>query len=303
MNSKTNLKTIRTIVASLAAAASASLTAGVPLNNLQGTGGIAFNPLAYTAGLPWDDDGGGDPTNAVEKTDSALNGVVSRPQLGAWYVNLNDAGVNWWAASAALSFADRVEISGGYGFVNAHKYGDKSINTYNLGAKVRFLDENAFDTAWVPALAVGGVYKYTDSRTVEALGLDDDGFDAYVVASKLITQTPVPVLLSAGLLLSDEVVNGVVGHNDYDVVAFGNIDVLPAENVAIGVEYKQGVDAGDGIRNHDYWDAHVAWFVTKRLTLVAAFAETGDKDKFYRKGSAKNLGVGSGAVFSIQYQF
>ena len=303
MKSNSNLKTIRTLVASLAAAASASLTAGVPLNNLQGTGGIAFNPLAYTAGLPWDDDGGGDPTNAVEKTDSALNGVVSRPQLGAWYVNLNDAGVNWWAASAALSFADRVEISGGYGFVNAHKYGDKSINTYNLGAKVRFLDENSFETAWVPALAVGGVYKYTDSRTVEALGLDDDGFDAYVVASKLITQTPVPVLLSAGLLLSDEVVNGVVGHNDYDVVAFGNIDVLPAENVAIGLEYKQGVDAGDGIRNHDYWDAHVAWFVTKRLTLVAAFAETGDKDKFYRKGSAKNLGVGSGAVFSIQYQF
>ena len=303
MNSKTNLKTIRTIVASFAAAASASLTAGVPLNNLQGPGGIAFNPLAYTAGLPWDDDGGGDSTNAVEKTDSPLNGVVSRPQLGAWYVNLNDAGIDWWAASAALTFADRVEISGGYGFVNAHKYGDNSINTYNLGAKVRFLDENSFDTAWLPALAVGGVYKYTDSRTVEALGLDDDGFDAYVVATKLVTQTPVPVLLSAGLLLSDEVVNGVVGHNDYDVVAFGNVDVLPAENVAIGVEYKQGVDAGDGIRNHDYWDAHVAWFVTKRLTLVAAFAETGDKDKFYRKGSAKNLGVGSGAVFSIQYQF
>ena len=303
MNSKTNLKSVRTLVATLAAAASSTLTAGVPLNNLQGTGGIAFNPLAYTAGLPWDDDGGGDSTNAVEKTDSALNGVVSRPQLGAWYVNLNDAGVNWWAASAALTFANRVEISGGYGFVNAHKYGDKSINTYNIGAKVKFLDENSFDTAWVPALAVGGVYKYTDSRTVEALGLDDDGFDAYVVATKLVTQTPVPVLLSAGLLLSDEVVNGVVGHNDYDVVAFGNIDVLPAENVAIGVEYKQGVDAGDGIRNHDYWDAHVAWFVTKRLTLVAAFAETGDKDKFYRKGSAKNLGVGSGAVFSIQYQF
>ena len=274
---------------------------GVPLNNLQGTGGIAFNPLAYTAGLPWDGAEGGDSTNAVAH--SALNGKVSRPQIGAWYVNLNDAGINWWTTSAALSFFDHVELSAGYEFINAHKYGDKSINKYNLGAKVKFLDEDAFDTSWVPALAVGGVYKYTDSRTVEALGLDDDGFDAYVVASKLITQTPVPVLLSAGLLLSDEVVNGVVGHNDYDVVAFGNIDILPAENVAIGFEYKQGVDAGDGIRNHDYYDAHVAWFVTKQLTLVAAFAETGDKDKFYRKGSTKNLGVGSGAVFSIQYQF
>ena len=309
MNITNNSKTVRTVISlSVAALASAAVYGGVPLNNLQGTGGIAFNPLAYTAGLPWDGDGGGDTTNAVEH--SALNGKVSRPQVGAWYVNLNDAGINWWAGSAAISFADRVEVSGGYGFINAHKYGDKSINTYNLGAKVRFLDENAFDTAWVPALAVGGVWKYTDSRTVDAFRLDDNGFDGYVVASKLITQTPVPVLLSAGLLLSDEVVNGVVGHNDYDVVAFGNIDVLPAENIAIGLEYKQGVDAGDTpvtgghhIRNHDYWDAHVAWFVTKNLSLVAAFAETGDKDKFYRKGSVKNLGVGSGAVFSIQYQF
>ena len=306
MNNISTSKIIRlTLAAAITAAGGA--TAGVPLNNLQGTGGIAFNPLAYTAGLPWDEDGG-DSTNAVEH--SALNGIVSRPQIGTWYVNLNDARINWWAGSAALTFADRVEVSTGYGFINAHKYGDKSINTYNVGAKLKFLDENAFDTSWVPALAVGGVWKYTDSRTVEAFHLDDNGFDGYVVASKLITQTPVPVLLSAGLLLSDEVVNGVVGHNDYDVVAFGNIDVLPAENVAIGLEYKQGVDAGDtratgghSIRNHDYWDAHVAWFITKQLTGVAAFAETGDKDKFYRKGSVKNLGVGSGAVFSLQYQF
>ena len=308
MNTKINSKFIRTVISfSVAAIAGAAVHGGVPLNNLQGTGGIAFNPLAYTAGLPWDEDGG-DTTNAVEH--SALNGKVSRPQVGAWYVNLNDASINWWTGSAAITFADRVEFSTGYGFINAHKYGDKSINTYNVGAKVRFLDENAFDTSWVPALAVGGVWKYTDSRTVDAFHLDHSGFDGYIVASKLITQTPVPVLLSAGLLLSDEVVNGVVGHNDYDVVAFGNIDVLPAENVAIGLEYKQGVNAGDtsatgghSIRNHDYWDAHVAWFVTKKLSLVAAFAETGDKDKFYRKGSVKNLGVGSGAVFSIQYQF
>ena len=284
-------------IAAGAGAIGATLHGGVPLNNLQGTGGIAFNPLAYTAGLPWDDES--------ESAD-----IVSRPQLGAWYVNLNDADIDWWAGSAAVSLFGRVEISGGYGFVSARKYGDKSIDTYNAGAKVRLLDENAFDTSWVPAVAVGTVWKYTDSRTVEAFGLDDNGFDGYAVASKLITQTPVPVLLSAGLLLSDEVVNGVVGHNDYDVVAFGNVDVLPAENIAIGLEYKQGVDAGDtratggrSIRNHDYWDAHVAWFVTKKLTLVAAFAETGDKDNFYRDGSVKDLGVGSGAVFSVQYQF
>ena len=293
MNISIEKKFVRTVIsASIAAAAIGAAYGGVPLNNLQGAGGIAFNPLAFTAGQPWE---GGESND--------LNQVVSKPQVGGWYVNLNEKDINWWAAGAAFTVANRLEVSAGYGFVNAHKYGDKSINTYNIGAKLRFLDENAFDTAWVPALAVGGIYKYTDSKTVDALGLDDDGFDAYVVASKLITQTPVPVLLSAGLLYTDEVVNGVVGHNDYDVVAFGNIDILPSENVAIGVEYKQGARVGDGIRNHDYWDGHVAWFVTDKLTLVAAFAETGDPDKFYRKGSAKNLGVGSGLVLSVQYQF
>ena len=284
--------TLRITVAALAALAHDLLFAGVPLNNLQGAGGIAFNPLAYTAGLPWEY---GATTN--------LNDFVSAPQFGTWYVNLNDADINWYAGSAALTVANRLELSYGYGYINARKYGDKSIETHNVGAKLRLLDENAFDTVWVPAVAVGAVWKYTDSKTVDALGLDDNGFDYYAVASKLITQTPVPVLLSAGLLYTDEVVNGVVGHNHYGLAAFGNIDVLPAENVAVGLEYKQGADVGDGIRNHDYWDGHVAWFVTKKLTLVAAFAETGDKDKFYRRGSTKNLGVGSGLVLSAQYQF
>ena len=299
MNIKSNKKIVRAAVASLAVASGASVFAGVPLNNLQGTGGIAFNPLAYTAGRPWSGDSGGDGTNEV----SQLDGIVSRPQVGAWYVNLTDASINWFALGAAFSIADRLEISGGYGGINAHKYGDSSINTYNVGAKLRFLDENAFETSWVPALAVGGVYKYTDSKTDGALGLDHDGFDAYVVASKLITQTPIPVLLSVGGLLSDEVVNGVVGHNDYGAAVFANIDLIPVEQVAIGFEYKQGVHVGDGISNHDYFDGHVAWFVTDTLTLVGAYAYTGDKDRFYRRGKTDRLGVGGGFVLSLQYQF
>lgn len=292
INGKNGLSFTKTLLISAATLGAVVAQGGVPLNNLQGTGGIAFNPLAYTAGLPWE----GEST-------SNLNSIVSKPQVGGWFVNLGDAGINWWAASAALTVAERLELSYGYGFVDAHRYGDDSISTHNIGAKLRILDENAFDTAWIPAIAIGGVWKYTDAATVQALGLRDNGVDGYIVASKLVTQTPVPVLLSAGLLISDEVVNGVVGHNDYGVAGFGNIDILPAENIAIGLEYKQGVNVGDNIRNHDYYDAHVAWFVTKNLTLVAAFVETGNKDHFYRNGNTKKLGVGSGAVFSIQYQF
>ena len=285
-------KNIKNILAASVLSASAAY-AGVPLNNLQGVGGIAFNPLAYTAGQPWD----GGETNV-------FNGIVSKPQVGGWYVNLSDADINWFAIGTAITFAERLEVSYGYGFTDAKKYGDKSIDSNNLGAKLRILDENAFDTQWVPAIAVGAVYKHTNTDLAGAFGLDKDGFDYYAVASKLVKETPIPVLLSGGILYSDEVVNGVIGHGHYDVSYFANIDVLPSENIAVGFEYKSGVDAEtSGIRNHDYYDGHVAWFVTPQLTLVGAYAYTGDRDRFYRDGNPKNLGFGSGLVLSVQYQF
>lgn len=285
-------RSISTILATTVLAAAAA-HAGVPLNNLQGVGGIAFNPLAYTAGQPWE----GGETNA-------LNGIVSKPQAGLWYVNLNDADIGWFAAGAAITFADRLELSYGYGFTDAKKYGDNSIDSNNFGAKLRILDENAFGTAWVPAVAIGTVYKHTNTSLARDFALDKGGFDYYAVASKLVKETPVPVLLSAGVLCSDEVVNGVIGHGEYDVSYFGNIDILPSANVAIGFEYKSGIDADtSGISNHDYYDGHVAWFVTPQLTLVGAYAYTGDKDKFYRYGHARDLGFGSGLVLSVQYQF
>ena len=77
-----NSKNIKIAVIAGITATTGSLFAGVPLNNLQGTGGIAFNPLAYTAGLPWDGDSGGDTTNAVEH--SVLNG--SEQLFAAKYV-------------------------------------------------------------------------------------------------------------------------------------------------------------------------------------------------------------------------
>ena len=285
-------KNIKNILAASVLSASAAY-AGVPLNNLQGVGGIAFNPLAYTAGQPWD----GGETNV-------FNGIVSKPQVGGWYVNLSDADINWFAIGTAITFAERLEVSYGYGFTDAKKYGDKSIDSNNLGAKLRILDENAFDTQWVPAIAVGAVYKHTNTDLAGAFGLDKDGFDYNAVASKLVKETPIPVLLSLGILYSDEVVNGVIGHGHYDVSYFANIDVLPSENIAVGFEYKSGVDAEtSGIRNHDYYDGHVAWFVTPQFTLVGAYAYTGDKDRFYRDGNPKNLGFGSGLVLSVQYQF
>ena len=270
-------KTTSTLLLSSALLAT-SAVAGVPLNGLQGDGGIAFNPVAFTAGTYADD-----------------AQTISAPQVGAWYTRLDGADIDWAAISASFSIAKRLELSYGYGWTDANKYGDDSVSTHNLGAKLVLLQDGAFDQKWAPAVAVGAIYKRTDAATADALGLDKDGADFYAVATKLVGDTPVPVLLSAGVQASDEGVNGVVGHGDYGFGWFANVNLIPVSWLTVGAEYKSGIDT-DKVHNHDYYDLHVAWFVNPKLTLVGAYVDTGSK-------SGSRLGVGDGFVLSAQYQF
>lgn len=71
--------------------------AGIPLNNLEGVGGIAFNPLAYTAGTYPEK-----PQSKQEKT--SLDNIFSKPQIGAWYINLGDVDIDWTTFGVAETF-------------------------------------------------------------------------------------------------------------------------------------------------------------------------------------------------------
>ena len=92
------LKGIKTVVLGIGLAAGAARAgfAGVPLNNLEGVGGIAFNPLAYTAGQPFGEG-------------SEIGKYISKGQYGAWYVDLSQPNavthktVDWTNASAAIT--------------------------------------------------------------------------------------------------------------------------------------------------------------------------------------------------------
>lgn len=276
---KIEAKTVRSILAVVASVVTiGSAYAGVPLNGLEGAGGVAFNPLAYPAGQNKDPQQKETP-------------VLSKPQFGAWYVNLGDVDVDWTAVGVAETLFGRLELSYGYEVV-APK--GENIKKQNLGAKVNLVPENAGGYAFVPAVSVGGLFKTTDNV---ASNVNDSGVDAYLVATKLITQLPKPVLLSAGLLSSPEQVTGVFGYNDdRDLTFFGNIDVIPLSNVAVGFEYKQG-SSFDTFKNADYWDAHLAWFASANLTLVAAYVNAGDET------STSKVGLGDGLVLSTQYAF
>lgn len=256
--------------------------AGPPLNNLEGVGGVALNPLAYLA-----DSDGENSHLKIANTD-----IIGKPRFGAWYANLSDVNVDWTAIGVADTFFKRLEISYGYESINQEHADARHKN--NLGGKLLLLSENAFNTKFLPAISVGSIFKHTSNV---GLGVDASGVDYYLVATKLITQLPRPVLISAGVLSTKGKVTGVFGYDrDRRQTAFANIDLILPCNFIAGFEYKQGARFSDW-KDANYWDAHLAWTANKNLTLVAAYLNAGDHQ------SSNSIGLGNGVVLSAQYAF
>ena len=150
--------------------------AGVPLNNLEGVGGIAFNPLAYTAGTAGD-------------SNSYFGDALSKPQIGIWNIHLHEVGIDWTTFGVAETLFKRVEVSYGHetiGLSNA-----KTIDKDNFGTKVLLLPESDV----LPAISIGGVWKHT---TQELFDTKNSGGDYYLVGTKLVKALPIAVLLSGG---------------------------------------------------------------------------------------------------------
>ncbi len=253
---------VAVLVGGIVFAGGAAGRAGVPLNNLEGVGGIAFNPLAYLAG-----NGGPEPNDPDAATKEHLFGL---PQFGAWYVHLGNVSIDWTTFGVAEALFDRVEVSYGHEIIGMEKA--DTIYKDNVGAKLLLLKEGKI----VPAVSVGGVWKHTGFEV--PAGVDQSGFDVYLAATKLIKELPRPVLLSGGLISTTGRTLGVLGFDDDRAEAlFGNVDVLPLDNIALGFEYRQGAHFAD-FKNADYWNAHLAWFANKNLTLVAAYVNAGDEN-------------------------
>ena len=110
---------------------------------------------------------------------------------------------------------------------------------------------------------------------------------------------PLPVLVSAGVLSTKGIETGLPGYDrSRDQTFFGNFDVLPVKQLAIGVEYKQGASYND-FHNAHIRSIHAAWFATKNLTLIAAYANAGKTTAI----SSGTIGLGDGLALSARYAF
>ena len=256
--------------------------AGAPFINLEGIGGVAFNPLAYLA-----DSDGEDSHFKIGKSD-----IIGKPRFGAWYVSLDKVKVDWTTIGVADTFFKRLEVSYGYEIIAQDNTTAKHKN--NLGLKLLLLPEDSFDTKFIPTISIGSILKHPSNV---GLGVDASGVDFYLVATKLITQLPRSVLLSGGLLSTKGKVTGVFGYDkDRVETLFGNIDIILPWNFIAGFEYKQGARYKD-FKNANYWDAHIGWTPNKNFSLVLAYVNAGN----YKSSSV--IGLGNGVVLSAQYAF
>jgi len=263
--------------------------AGPPFINLEGVGGVAFNPLAYLA------DSGEDFIKLGNTN------VVAKPRFGGWYVSLPDSKIDWTAFGSATTLFKKLEVSYGYETVAWEDH--PTFHKNNFGAKFLVLPEDSFNTKFLPAFSVGTIYKNTSHGSLRSIaGFNDlrsSGQDWYAVATKTITQLPRPVILSGGVLSSQEFVTGVLGFNgERRTTGFANVDVVLPHNIVVGYEFKQGSQF-DTHKNANYWNAHLAWLANKELTLIAAYTDTSS----YTKSENTRQGLGGGFVLSAQYAF
>jgi len=253
--------------------------AGVPFNNLEGVGGVAFNPLAYLA------------DSGEEFIKIGETNIIAKPRFGAWYVSLPDAKIDWESIGVATAFFKRLEVS--YGYESIAWEDHPSFHKNNLGSKLLLLEENSFNSKFVPAVSIGTIYKSTSNNSLREAGittLRSSGQDWYAVATKTITQLPVPVIISGGVLSTQEYVTGVLGFsNKRKLTGFANIDLVLPHGFVVGFEFKQGARFSN-VQNTNYWDAHLAWVPNKNLTLIAAYTATGD----YGKAGNTRTGLGNG---------
>lgn len=283
----------------LSVLAANAVFAGVPLNNLEGVGGIAFNPLAYPANSRSKFWGAKDESKSETSNDKRegldvpqLLGVLSRPSTGAWYVRLSDVNVDWLVLGTAETFFKRLEVS--YGWEGVWQKDAPAIYKNNIGTKLLLLPENSFGTKFLPAVSAGFILKNTNHVPGDA---DHIGWDGYLVATKLIKELPLPVLVSGGLLTTNSRATGVFGYDGHRRYPFfWNVDVLPLKNMAIGFEYKFGAKYPNW-KDADYFDVHAAWMINGKLTLVAAWVNAGDEKRSDR------IGLGDGFTVSLHYSF
>lgn len=165
--------------------------------NWEGQTGAVITPFAYTAATPANKFG--------------------KPEVSFHYMNSGNVIGNDYQFSITEGICKRFEVGFTQSFSSA---GDSPLssafaNGYTgLHGKLTFINENAFKTKWVPAIAIGAMGRFGAERvSYIAGGPTDKNADFYVVATKTVTQVKgLPFVLSFGEKVTNASILGIAGN-------------------------------------------------------------------------------------------
>lgn len=196
------------------------------------------------------------------------------------------------AYGVAAGICDKLELSLGSQEFSGSKapLNQLSLRQDIAGIKLRISGDLIADQDnWKPQLAIGAMYKRSQPvQGLEGLGItsvrqlgarDDHGIDYYLAASKLFLAQS--LLLNGTLRATKANQMGLLGfggdlNNHYQLMPELSAAYLLNRKLAVGVEYRRKPQNLSVDHEKAYYDAFLAWFPNKNLSLTLAYARLGD---------------------------
>ncbi len=221
---------------------------------------------------------------AVTQVEGAAGGgivpwaLLSDGKPTASFTSVNSGDYTLTSLALQGTVANRVELSYARQSFDTAGVGLGIVNVDVYGAKLKLMDMS--DS--VPALALGVQYKKTDiARSfLSANGADDSGTDVYLAATKVFN-TPRKLLLNGTLRETKANQIGILGfgatgNDSYRLKPELSAGVFLNATTVLGAEYRAKPDNIKGLKEQAWSDIFFAFFPSKELSIVAAYASLGD---------------------------
>jgi Protein of unknown function (DUF3034) len=267
-------------------AAGAAGAAGPDQGKLLATGGVSQVEGAGGGGLvPW----------------ALITGYGSVDSYGAnlHTTRLRTQDYSFRSWGMAVGWRDRFEVSLATQELDGHlaPFDALRLKQDILGLKMRVAGDAVYDQdRWLPQIAVGLQYKRNHAVTgIEGLGVTnvkqlgaakDRGLDFNLSATKLFLAQS--MLLNGNVRLTRANQFGLLGfggdkHNQYQARFEFSAAWLISRHWVAGVEYRMRPQNLKVDNEKDAYDAFVAWFPNKNVSLTAAWVNLGDITTFNPK--------------------
>lgn len=249
------------------------------LGKLTATGGVSQIEGAGGGGLtPW----------------ALITGYGTRDSYGAnvHLSTLRTRDYSLQTGGIAVGFADRFELSlSTQNFAGRKAPLDQlTLKMDTVGIKLKLAGDAVYDQdRLLPQIAVGAMAKRTHAvgglgtlgvTNVKQLGAaSDHGIDYYVSATKIFLDKS--ILVNATVRMTKANQMGLLGfggdlHDRYAPVLESSLAYLIDRRTVAGVEYRMKPRNLSADPEKAYYDAFIAYFPTKNLSLTAAYVGLGD---------------------------